>query len=210
MCESVLHYGTFLLYPKSWVMIPGRWSYWQLKTWKRAKKRYLFRVQISMLHLFFRLYLPHSSGRLRQPAPQLSVHPWICAPGTHYGWVDRGSVEYKVCLTLLHMASTGNRTPDPLILSTMPYPLGQMLPRICGQVDRVNHVGILILIIYGDKFITPCNLQEVSALVVHYNSRSCVADCSQAWILPRILTLLHCQAHPLCFTILDHIEVFRE
>ena len=81
---------------------------------------------------------------------------------------------------------------------------------VCGQVDRVNHIGILILIIYGDKFITPCNLQEVSALVVHYNSRSCVADCSQAWILPRILTLLHCQAHPLCFTILDHIEIFRE
>ena len=31
-----------------------------------------------------------------------------CAPGTHYGWMNRGSVEYEVCLTLLHMANTGN------------------------------------------------------------------------------------------------------
>ena len=61
---------------------------------------------------------------------QLSIQPWICAPGTHYGWVDRGSVEYEVCPTLLHMASTGNRTPDLLILSPTPYPLGHMLPVI--------------------------------------------------------------------------------
>ena len=58
---------------------------------------------------------------------QLSIQPWICAPGTHYDWVDRGSVEYEVCSTLLHMASTGNRTPDLLILSPTPYPLGHML-----------------------------------------------------------------------------------
>ena len=31
---------------------------------------------------------------------------------THYSWVDRGSVEYEVCPTLLYMAGTGNRTPD--------------------------------------------------------------------------------------------------
>ena len=53
------------------------------------------------------------------------MQPWICA-GTHYGWVDRGSVEYEVCSTLLHMASAGNRTPDFLILSPTPYPLGHM------------------------------------------------------------------------------------
>ena len=40
---------------------------------------------------------------------QLLIQPWICALGTHYGWVDQGSVEYEVCLTPLHMASTGNR-----------------------------------------------------------------------------------------------------
>ena len=33
----------------------------------------------------------------------------------------------NVCPTLLHMASTGNRTSDLLILSPMPYPLGDML-----------------------------------------------------------------------------------
>ena len=46
------------------------------------------------------------------------------------GWVNRGIVEYKVCLTLLHMASTGNRTPDLLILSPMPYPLGHTLSQL--------------------------------------------------------------------------------
>ena len=63
---------------------------------------------------------------------QLLIQPWICAPGTHYGWVDQGSVEYEVCPTLLHMASTSNRTPDLLILSPTPYPLGHVLtwPRV--------------------------------------------------------------------------------
>ena len=45
------------------------------------------------LHMFFRLYLPwqwaHSSL-------QLLSQPWICTLGNHYGWVDRGSVEYEV------------------------------------------------------------------------------------------------------------------
>ena len=58
---------------------------------------------------------------------QLSIQPWICAPGTHYRSVDRGSVEYEVCPTILHMASTGIRTRDLLILSPTPNPLGHML-----------------------------------------------------------------------------------
>ena len=33
--------------------------------------------------------------------------------------MDQGSVEYEVCPTLLHMASTGNRTSDLLILSNV-------------------------------------------------------------------------------------------
>ena len=72
------------------------------------------------------LPFPWQSGR--QCSLQLLIKPWVCAPGTHYGWVDQGSVEYKVCSTLLHMTSTGNRTKDLLILSPMPYPLGHMLP----------------------------------------------------------------------------------
>ena len=72
----------------------------------------------------------------RQWSLQLLIQPWICVPGTHYSWVDRGSVEYEVCLTLLHMASTGNRTPNLLILSPMPYPLGHML-----QKEKVGRGG---------------------------------------------------------------------
>ena len=87
-----------------------------------------------MLHVFFRLHLPLAVGAYG--SLQLLIQPWICAPGTHYGWVDRGSVEYEVCLTLLHMASTGNRTPDLLILSPMPYPLGHM-PHVYKHYTRV-------------------------------------------------------------------------
>ena len=78
---------------------------------------------------------------------QLSIQPWICAPGTHYNCVDRGSVEYEVCPTPLHMATTGNRTPDLLILSPTPYPLSHRMLKyapvtisydnmdICGHVE---------------------------------------------------------------------------
>ena len=78
------------------------------------------------LHMFFRLYLPWQRAHT---SLQLLIQPWICAPGTHYGWVDQGSVDYKVCPALLHMDNTGNQTPDPLILSPTPYPLGHMLPQ---------------------------------------------------------------------------------
>ena len=63
--------------------------------------------------------IPFSRQGGDQCSLQLLIQPWFCASGTHFGWVDRGSVEY-VCPTLLHMTSTGNRTPDPLILSPTP------------------------------------------------------------------------------------------
>ena len=77
--------------------------------------------------MFNRLYLSLWQGGL-QCSLQLLIQPWICAPGTHYGWVDWGIVEYKVCPTLLHMANTGNWTTDLLILSPTPYTLCHMLP----------------------------------------------------------------------------------
>ena len=50
-----------------------------------------------------------------------------------------GSVEYEVCQTPLHMASTGNQTPDLLILSPTPYPPGHMLPLVkCMLIDYVS------------------------------------------------------------------------
>ena len=93
--------------------------------------------------MFFRLNLPWQWAHSHL---QLLIHPWICTPGTHYGWVDRGSVEYEVCLTLLHMASTGNQTPDLLILSPMPYPLGHM---VWGPTASAGHVKV------SDKFHIP-------------------------------------------------------
>ena len=78
------------------------------------------------MHVQQSLPYPWQGGH--QCSLKLLIQPWLCAPGTHFGWVDRGSVEYEVCPTLLHMASTGNRTLGLLILSPMPYPLGHMLP----------------------------------------------------------------------------------
>ena len=51
---------------------------------------------------------------------KLVIQPWICAPGSHYDWVDRGSVEYEVHPTLLHMGSTENLTrPSDLEFSAL-------------------------------------------------------------------------------------------
>ena len=38
-------------------------------------------------------------------------------------------MEYEVCPTLLHMASSGYQPPELLILSPISYPLGHALPR---------------------------------------------------------------------------------
>ena len=67
-------------------------------------------------------------ARWCQCSLQPLIQPLICGPGTYYGWVDQGSVEYEVYATLPHMTSAGNRTPDNRILSPMLYPLGQVFP----------------------------------------------------------------------------------
>ena len=54
--------------------------------------------------------------------------PIFVPPGTHHCWVGKGSMEWEVCLTLLHLTSGGNQTPDILILNPTPYPLFHMLP----------------------------------------------------------------------------------
>ena len=94
---------------------------------------------------------PESSGcwQWAHSTLQLLIQPWTCAPGTHYGWMDRGSVEYKVCPALLHMASTGNQNPRPSDLESNAHPLGRMLQRekgwevkcawlpLCGHTNTV-------------------------------------------------------------------------
>ena len=62
---------------------------------------------------------------------QLLIEPWICAPGTtHYDRYDRGSVEYEVCPTLLHITTTGNPTTHLLIMNPNQCPLGHVLSGI--------------------------------------------------------------------------------
>ena len=51
--------------------------------------------------------------------------------GTHYCRVDRGNMEWDICLTLLHISSSGNWTPDLVIFNPTPCPLGHMLWSTC-------------------------------------------------------------------------------
>ena len=78
----------------------------------------------------FQQTLPFPWRGERQCSLQLLFQPWICAPDTHYGWVDQCSVKYEAYQTVLHMANTGNQTPDLLILNPTPYPLGHRLPQV--------------------------------------------------------------------------------
>ena len=71
-----------------------------------------------------------SGGEFSAFSAANAIHnsPIFVLPGTHHCWMGRGSMEWEVCPTLLHMISSGNRTPDLLILSPTPYPLGHKLP----------------------------------------------------------------------------------
>ena len=80
---------------------------------------------------------------------RLMIQTLTCAPGTHYPWMDRGSVEYEVCLTLLHMASTGNRAPDLLLLDPTPYPRGHLFSSFQDILDSQSD-GYLVLTMKRD------------------------------------------------------------
>ena len=85
--------------------------------------------------------------------------------GSHYRWVDQGSVEYEACPTLLHVTSTGNRTPNLLILSPMPYPLGHISVTLIPQATFMNvtyQVYILTLKVLNFwKFTSYCSLKPL-------------------------------------------------
>ena len=87
--------------------------------------------------MFFTFYL---LWQWEHNSLQQLMQPWICAPGNRYGWVDQGSVEYKVYPTLLHMASTGKQTPDLLILN--PIHLATCSHIIAVIVQSVEHGNI--------------------------------------------------------------------
>ena len=63
--------------------------------------------------------------RLRQ-----SLRHNVRPPGTNYCWVGKGSMKWEVCLTLLYMTSSGNRTSDYLILSKPLFSRPQRLPTV--------------------------------------------------------------------------------
>ena len=114
------------------------------------------------------LPFPWQGGR--QCSLQLLVQPWICAQGTNYGWIDCFNVEYKVCPTLLHMDSTGNRTPDLLISNPMPYPLGHILPwrALCTKISAVNIFAFIYRLVMK---MSPQASEKIQPCIIFLNSK---------------------------------------
>ena len=57
-----------------------------------------------------RSHLPWGEFSAFSAANDIHNFPFFVPPGTHYHWMDRGSIEWEVFPTLLHMTSSGNRT----------------------------------------------------------------------------------------------------
>ena len=98
------------------------------------------------------------------------IPPWICAPSARYSWIGRSSVEYKVCPTLLHMASrssTGNRTPDLLILIHGLYSQltlsksGMQADQDKFHIFRCNNFRIYIVYIYAHNIYLQMNVSWI-------------------------------------------------
>ena len=84
-------------------------------------------------------------------------------PATIEPQVDRFSVEYEVYPTLLHMENTGNRTPDILILSPTPHPLGHMLSTSNNVLfPGHNHQWVIIKMKYHQhlRLAGGCDLEK--------------------------------------------------
>ena len=60
-------------------------------------------------------------------------------------------MEYEVYPTLLHMTSSGNQTPDFLILSPTSYPLGDVFPSVSICLESLAQWtgGQEVLVYYG-------------------------------------------------------------
>ena len=71
---------------------------------------------------------------LRLYSQQLLIQLWSRVPSTHYGWVDRDSVESKVYQTLFHDISTVNQTPDVWMI------LSPMFRAICHALPHYYHI----------------------------------------------------------------------
>ena len=106
------------------------------------------------LSTFFRLH--RSSGTVgTNVAWNLLIHPWICAPGTYYGWVYQCSMECKVCLTPLHLTSTGNLT---LIFWSW-----NLFPSPCSSINS----AVVVI-----KITNSCTRQKIAATWISIMSLS--------------------------------------
>ena len=97
--------------------------------------------------LFHGLISGENSAHFLQLEP--SLQHFLFQQGRH-SWVGRGSMEWKVCPTVLHMTSNGNPRDPPRdlnILSPIPYPLGHIcrLPQdIISLLENTTIPGLPI------------------------------------------------------------------
>ena len=107
-------------------------------------------------------------------------------------WVDRVSVEYKVCPTILHMASTGNRTPDlrlsPYAPSTWPHALMLLFICICATYNGCCYCRYIEFAVY----IRACIYIQI--MKIKYILESQMVECSMK-------SFIHTQSHKLFFCI---------
>ena len=83
--------------------------------------------------MFNRLFFSCQSGL--QCSLQLLIQPWIRAPGSHCGWVDQGSVEYKVCPTIPHTTCAGDLNPNLVESNTL-----STWPRVPTKVPSLSSI----------------------------------------------------------------------
>ena len=91
------------------------------------------------------LYLHHEGC---QCSLQLLVHFWICARGTHYSWVNQGSVEYSNCHTSIH-------TTMQLWESNPRNSESNALPTCSNKSEGTIAVSIVIVTAHRQGIIVP-------------------------------------------------------
>ena len=109
---------------------------------KRCKRKVHFKVWVSMYDNQPTIYyLPL----------HLLMQPWICAQGTHWGFVARHKMELRSFPTLQHLTSSRTWKPDHFILRPIPYSPSYMLSVWCIKKVKRNRNNY-----------TPCSINNAT------------------------------------------------
>ena len=117
---------------------------------------------------FVQQTLPFPWQGRRQCSLQLLIQPWICAPGTHYGWVDQGGVNTKFAWRLYTWPALGIKPQTLWYWVQCPIHLAT-----CSQwIFICRHCQILMNVLWGcsDKEIKDSRVIVLKVSVSHTQS----------------------------------------